>query len=116
MLCPSCQRSIPDNSPFCPVCGHRVSRSVPPTAPAPSESCATPSAAPSSSTSSHGPDRPAFSGGGMTGLVILSFLVPIVGWIVGGTNLKYPARKSQAGLLTGVATVAFFAYFLGGLQ
>lgn len=52
----------------------------------------------------------------MTGLVILSFLVPIVGWIVGGTNLKYPARKSQAGLLTGVATVAFFAYFLGGLQ
>lgn len=30
------------------------------------------------------------------GLLILSLLCPIVGWAVGGTNLKYADRKGQS--------------------
>lgn len=37
--------------------------------------------------------------GAMAGLCILSVFIPIVGWIVGGINLKHPERKDQAGTL-----------------
>ncbi|MDO4551609.1 MAG: hypothetical protein Q4C96_10215 [Planctomycetia bacterium] len=43
----------------------------------------------------------------MLGLSALSFIIPIVGWIVGGLNLKYPARNNQAWLLIGLGVLSF---------
>ena len=43
----------------------------------------------------------------MIGLGVLSVLVPIAGWIIGGLNVRYPARNHQAWLLIGLGVVSF---------
>ena len=52
----------------------------------------------------------AWGGGMMTFLCIISFFVPIVGWIMGGINLKHPARNGQAIALIAIGTFGFFFY------
>ena len=40
-------------------------------------------------------------------LGVLSVIVPLVGWIVGGLNVNVPARHRQAWLLIGLGIASF---------
>ena len=55
-------------------------------------------------------DTPPFHPADMLGLVVASILLPIVGFIVGAVNLKFPARKEQAG---GLIIASVFGCIVG---
>ena len=40
-------------------------------------------------------------------LGVLSFIIPIAGWIIGGLNLRYPARVNQSWLLIVLGIISF---------
>ena len=51
-------------------------------------------------------------GGGLyVFLLVATFFIPIVGMIVGGINLKHPARNSQAKVLLGLGIVMVIVWF-----
>ena len=52
-----------------------------------------------------------FSGGLYAFLIIVSFYIPIVGMIVGGINLKHPARRSQAKVLLWLGIIMVIVWF-----
>lgn len=60
--------------------------------------------------SSFSPPVAAFKGGALTGMIIATLLVSLVGIIVGAINLKHPARRGQAQILLfiGIASTVFW--------
>lgn len=86
MYCSKCGKQIVDGARFCTHCGASAN-------------------APSSGNRDNGRGaKLAWGSGQIIGLTCLAFICPLAGWIIGGLNLKYPARKSQAMqlILTGV--------------
>ncbi len=49
----------------------------------------------------------AWGGFAMFFLCIISFAIPLAGWIVGYINKKHPARSGQAGTLITIAWISF---------
>lgn len=75
MFCQQCGKEILDQAVVCVGCG-----------------CTTPSG-----TSAVGTNVvKAWGWVAMFSLVIVSLLIPLVGWIVGGINMKHYSRKDQA--------------------
>lgn len=61
------------------------------------------------------PHVKAWESGAFAGLVILSFVLPLVGIIMGGLNMRHQERQGQAvGLF--VASIAFWAFWIGVLK
>ena len=74
---------------------------------------ATPANAPMTAATTPGaPSAMAPLGGGLyVFLLVATFFIPIVGMIVGGINLKHPARSSQAKVLLGLGIVMVIVWF-----
>jgi hypothetical protein len=49
-----------------------------------------------------------WGGGMMVLLCVGSFFIPLLGWILGGMNLKCPARKNQSVTLIALGVAGFF--------
>jgi hypothetical protein len=62
--------------------------------------------------------EPKWESGSLGGLILLSFLLPIVGVIVGGMNLKHHERKDQATglLICGIVFWVFWMFAMGVIK
>ncbi len=73
----------------------------------PANAAMTAAATPGGTTTAMAP----LSGGLYVFLLVATFFIPIVGMIVGGINLKHPARRGQAKVLLGLGIVMVFVWF-----
>ncbi len=72
-FCSTCGKEINENAIVCPTCG-----------------------CPVAAKSRAGVDKPAWNGGTMFLLVVLTCFIPLAGWIIGAMNLKYSDRNGQS--------------------